>query len=77
MYLSYLGQKHFDIPGVMKDLKKVPVHKPTTGLLAYLNFTFGDYDLDISFDDSEFSSFVNDFYKYSRNYEDGEKVVTQ
>lgn len=46
-------------------------------MMAYLNFTFGNKEYDITFDDSEFSDFVNDFYKYTQEYEKQKKKVDE
>ena len=35
---------------------------------AYLDFTFGNTDVNITVDTEELSDFVNDAYKYSVNY---------
>lgn len=66
MYLAYLGQKHFSIPKTAADLVQgVPV-KHFQGLFAYFNFTFDDYEIDISIDDREFSEYFNDVFKYGQ-----------
>ena len=64
MHIAYLAHKKFNIPDTVNELTHGVPGKQYTSLLAYFNFTFGDYQLDVSFDDKEFQDFNNDFHKY-------------
>lgn len=51
--------------------------KSQVSMDAYLDFTFGDTDYNITIDTEELSEFVNDAYKFSESYHEGKEQLDQ